>query len=54
MKIPEAAFDEGINYTLDKQPTLFSTGLRYDGISARRKPIIRTGANTLFNLIRRM
>lgn len=54
LKIPEAAFDEGVNNLLDQSPSPLSPGLRYEGISARRKPLVRTKATSqIHNLIRR-
>lgn len=54
LKIPEAAFDEGINCLLDLQPSPLTVGLHYEGISARRKPLTRTRETTqIYNLIRR-
>jgi hypothetical protein len=55
LKIPEAAFDEGVNGLLDQSPPPLSPGLRYEGISARRKPLVRTKATgQIHNLIRRI
>jgi hypothetical protein len=54
LRIPEAAFDEGVNSLLDQTPQPLSPGLRYEGISARRKPLVRTkGTGQIHNLIRR-
>jgi hypothetical protein len=54
LKIPEAAFDEGVNSLLDQTPPVLSAGLRYEGISGRRKPLVRTrGTTQIHNLIRR-
>ena len=54
LRIPEAAFDEGMNSLLDQTPPPLSPGLRYEGISARRKPLLRTKATgQIHNLIRR-
>ena len=54
LRIPEAAFDEGVNSLLDQTPPPLSPGLRYEGISARRKPLLRTKATgQIHNLIRR-
>ncbi len=54
LRIPEAAFDEGVNSLLDRSPSPLSPGLRYDGISARRKPLVRTKATgQIHNLLRR-
>lgn len=55
MMIPEAAFDEGLNGLLDLQPSPVTVGLRYERITARRKPLVRTRESTqIFNLIRRV
>ncbi len=55
LMIPEAAFDEGINVLLDNQPSPVTVGLVYEGISARRKPLVRSRESTqIFNLIRRV
>lgn len=55
MKIPEAAFDDGINRLLDKHPPVLSVGLRYEGISGHRKPLVRDRKDThIHNLIRRL
>lgn len=52
--IPEASFDEGVNSLLDQNPAPLSPGLRYEGISARRKPLVRTKTTSqIHNLIRR-
>jgi len=54
LMIPEAAFDEGVNELLDLQPSPITVGLMYEGISGRRKPLVRTRQSTqIFNLIRR-
>jgi hypothetical protein len=54
LRIPESAFDEGVNFILDLQPSPITVGLHYEGISARRKPLARTRGNTqIYNLIRR-
>ena len=54
LRIPEAAFDEGVNLLLDENPAPLSVGLQYEGISARRKPLTRTRESTkIYNLIRR-
>ena len=53
MKIPEAAFDEGLNHLLDLTPCPFTVGLQYEGISGRRKPLVRDrGAVQIYNLLR--
>ena len=53
--IPDAAFDEGINQLLDRQPSPLSVGLQYDRISGRRRPLVRLGRTTqIHNLIRRI
>jgi hypothetical protein len=55
LKIPESSFDEGMSQLLQRQSSPFTTGLRYDGISARRRPLVRPGENTqIYNLIRRI
>ena len=55
LRIPEAAFDEGVNGLLDQNPPLLSAGLRYEGISGRRKPLVRIRETTqIHNLIRRI
>lgn len=54
LRIPESAFDDGINCLLDLQPSPVTVGLQYEGISARRKPLARTrGTTQIYNLIRR-
>ncbi|HEY4415012.1 MAG TPA: hypothetical protein VGO57_04900 [Verrucomicrobiae bacterium] len=54
LKIPELAFDEGVNSLLDQTVPPLSPGLRYERISARRKPLVRTKATgQIHNLIRR-
>jgi len=54
LKIPEAVFDEGINCLLDLHPSPVTVGLVYEGISARRKPLVYTrGVTQIYNLIRR-
>lgn len=54
LKIPEASFDEGINALLDLIPSPITVGLQYEGISGRRKPLVRSGeATQIYNLIRR-
>ena len=54
LMIPEAAFDEGVNELLDVQPSPLTVGLTYEGISGRRKPLVRTRQSIqIFNLIRR-
>ncbi len=53
--IPEAAFDDGINQLLDRQPSPLSVGLQYDRITGQRRPLVRTPQTTqLHNLIRRL
>lgn len=53
--IPEAAFDDGINQLLDRQPSPLSVGLQYDRITGQRRPLVRTHQTTqLHNLIRRL
>jgi hypothetical protein len=54
LMIPEAAFDEGVNSLLDRKPAPITAGLTYEGISGRRKPLVRIRDTTqIFNLIRR-
>ena len=53
LKIPEAAFDEGLNRILDLAPCPFTVGLKYEGTTARRKPLVRDrGSTQIYNLIR--
>lgn len=53
LRIPEAAFDEGVNSLLDQTPSALSPGLRYEGISGKRKPLVRArGTTQIHNLIR--
>ncbi len=53
LRIPEAAFDEGVNGLLDQTPSALSPGLRYEGISGKRKPLVRArGTTQIHNLIR--
>ena len=55
LMIPEAAFDDGINHLLDRQPPVLSVGLQYDRITSQRRPLVRTRqATQLHNLIRRL
>lgn len=55
LMIPEAAFDEGVNELLDLQPSPITVGLTYEGISGRRKPLVRARQSVqIFNLIRRV
>ena len=55
LKIPEAAFDDGLNRLLDQHPAELSVGLRYDRITNQRRPLVRTHqAMQLHNLIRRL
>ena len=55
LPIPEAAFDDGINQLLDRQPAPLSVGLQYDRITGHRRPLVRTRqATQLHNLIRRI
>jgi hypothetical protein len=55
LRIPEAAFDEGVNVLLDQPSPAVTVGLTYDRISGRRKPMVRMrhGNTQVFNLIRR-
>lgn len=52
--IPEATFDDGLNRLLDHIPSPLSVGFHYEGISAHRKPLVRSQTNQLHNLIRRV
>lgn len=55
LMIPEAAFDDGLNHLLDRQPQVLSVGLQYDRITARRSPLVRQRRDAeLHNLIRRV
>ena len=55
LRIPEAAFDEGVNQLLDLQPAPLTMGLTYDNISGRRKPLARLrGSSQIHNLLRRI
>ena len=55
LNIPEAAFDEGINCILDLNPRPLTVGLRYEGNTGRRKPLVRNrGSTQIFNLIRKV
>ena len=51
LKVPEAAFDEGINILLSQNPAPITVGLQYEKISGKRKPLLRN--EQLYNLIRR-
>ena len=52
LRIPEATFDEGLNAILDQDDSPFTVGLRYEGTSGRRKPLVRSrGSTQIFNLI---
>lgn len=54
LKIPEAVFDEGLNYILDLDPRPLTVGLQYEGITGRRKPLVRDrGSIQIYNLIRK-
>lgn len=54
LKIPEAAFDEGLNRILDMEPRPLTMGLQYDGITGRRKPLVHvSGSTQIYNLLRR-
>ena len=54
LRIPDAAFDEGLNRILDLDPRPVSVGLQYEGITGRRKPLVRErGSTQIYNLIRR-
>ncbi len=55
LMIPEAAFDDGLNFLLDRMPPVLSVGLRYQGISGQRKPLVRNRRDTqIYNLVRRL
>lgn len=54
LMLPEPAFDEGLNILLDLRPSVLSAGLRYEGISSHRKPLVRSrGDVQIYNLVRR-
>ena len=54
LRIPEAAFDEGLNRVLDLSPCPLTVGLMYEGATGRRKPLVRErGSTQIFNLIRK-
>lgn len=54
LKIPEAAFDEGLNSLLDFDPHSLTVGLQYEGATGRRKPLVRDRDSTqIYNLIRK-
>ena len=53
LKIPEAAFDEGTNLLLDLDSRPLTVGLKYEGSTGRRKPLVRErGSTQIYNLIR--
>ena len=53
LKIPEAAFDEGLNRVLDLEPCPLTVGLQYERATGRRKPLVRDrGSTQIYNLIR--
>ena len=53
LNIPEAAFDEGLNRLLDLDPRPMTVGLKYEGATGRRKPLVRDrGSTQIYNLIR--
>ena len=53
LRIPEAAFDEGLNHILDLDPCPLTVGLTYEGTTGRRKPLVRNrGPSQIYNLIR--
>ena len=53
LNIPEPAFDEGLNRVLDLDPCPFTVGLKYEGTTGRRKPLVRDrGSTQIYNLIR--
>ena len=55
LRIPEAAFDDGVNQLLDWQSAPLTMGLTYDKISGRRKPLVRSGESSqIHNLMRRV
>ena len=54
LRIPDAAFDEGLNRVLDLSSCPLTVGLTYEGTSGRRKPLVRDrGSTQIFNLIRK-
>ena len=53
LRIPEAAFDDGLNRLLDRTSSPLSVGFHYEKISANRKPLVRRQTDQLHNLIRR-
>jgi hypothetical protein len=54
LHIPEATFDEGLNLILDLDPRLLTVGLQYNGITGRRKPLVRDrGSTQIYNLVRK-
>ena len=54
LRIPEAAFDEGLNRILDLDPSPLTVGLQYEGATGRRKPLVRDrGSTQIYNLIRK-
>ena len=54
LRIPEAAFDEGLNRILDLEPSPFTVGFQYEGMTGRRKPLVRSrGSTQIYNLVRR-
>ncbi len=54
LKIPEGVFDEALNRILDLDLCPFTVGLQYEGITGRRKPLVRDrGSIQIYNLIRR-
>ena len=53
LRIPEAAFDEGLNHLLDLDPCPLTVGLTYERTTGRRKPLVRErGSIQIYNLIR--
>lgn len=55
MMIPEPAFDDAVNWLLDRSEPVLSAGLGYEGITAQRKPLVRKRGDTqLHNLLRRV
>ena len=54
LRVPEAAFDEGLNRVLDLSPCPLTVGLTYEGTTGRRKPLVRDrGSTQIFNLVRK-
>ena len=54
LRIPEAAFDDGLNRILDLDPRPLTVGLQYEGATGRRKPLVRDrGSTQIYNLVRK-